>query len=322
MNQILLTENYNDKKKNKDNKYKSNNSGDMKKLIIFLGIAILVFGIAIASVYGYKVYKSKKVEVKVAAKPELSLQTTEDTVTIIAKSEIEISKVIYSWNDEEAEEVTVSGKNYEKMLEIPDGENKLKVKVIDQSGQESETSQSFTHINTDIKPTIETAIVENAKLKITAKDETGMSYITYKWNDEEEKKVEVENDGDTKLEITIDVKRGKNTLTITAVNSNNSSETIDKIFNGVNNPEIKVQKEGNKLYMRISHDMGLKKVEFSVNGQDYVYDENYPEYDSTQKELEYYFELKEGENTVIITATSMEDTEEVYRGKCNYTAEQ
>ena len=90
------------------------------------------------------------------------------------------------------------------------------------------------------------------------------------------------------------------------------------MFNGVNNPVIEVTRQGNRLFMTMTHDMGFKKIEFTVNGQQYVYDENFSGYDSTKQEISYQFTLKEGENTVIINAISMEDTEATYKGKCNY----
>jgi len=105
---------------------------------------------------------------------------------------------------------------------------------------------------------------------------------------------------------------------------------LNKIFNGVNKPVIEVMTDNDKLIMKISHDKGFEKVEFNVNGQEYVYDENYSGYKKDQKELNYSIKLKEGENTVIIHAISNEkiesgsefkDVEETYRGKCVYTAE-
>ena len=57
--------------------------------------------------------------------------------------------------------------------------------------------------------------------------------------------------------------------------------------------------------MNIKHDLGFKKVEFSVNGQVMVYDENYRNYDATKKELSNKSENKknvevEGSTTYIM----------------------
>lgn len=87
---------------------------------------------------------------------------------------------------------------------------------------------------------------------------------------------------------------------------------------GKTDPEIEVYREGDKLYLKITHELGFKKVEFSVNGQTLAYDQNFSGYDATKKELFYYFNLKEGKNEVAIVATSNEDTQKTYVGQCQY----
>lgn len=319
MNQILLTNNLNNKK---NNKYSGNNSGDMKRIIMFFSIAILIFAVLIIGVYAYKL--SNKSDEKTIEKPELSLEETENEVKIIAKADAGINKIIYTWNDEEPQEVEMNGRtNHEEALQIPEGESSLKVVIIDQNGDEIETSKEFSREEDKEKPKIEIdETIGNGKVKITAIDENNkLKHIAYQWNDEEPIMINSEDEEQTIIETTIDVKRGKNTLLVTAVNSLDKEEKIEKIFNGVNKPVIEVTKEENRLYMKMTHDMGFEKIEFTVNGQEYVYDENFSGYDAEKQEISYQFELKNGENIVIIHAISTEGTEEVYRGKCVYTAE-
>ncbi len=320
MNQILLTSNQSKKKKS------NNYNDDTRKIIIFFSIAILIFGIAIAALYGYKVYKNNNPEEVVASNPTISIEEidgVEDSVTVKVTSSAGISTITYTWNDEESEEIQMNGRtSNEEQIEVPEGENTLTIKVVDVNGLETETSKTFSREESTEKPTIELDdTVGDGKLKITVTDDNGIQYITYAWNDEEATTIKASEEGQTTLETEIDIQRGKNTLTITAVNTLNAEETIEKIYEGVNNPVIEVVKSGDKLYMTISHDMGFEKIEFLVNGVTYVYDENFSGYDSTKQEIEYYVTLQEGENTVIIVATSMEGTEETYRGKCTYTPE-
>ena len=317
MNQILLTNNQNNKKKNNYNK---NNSGDMKKIIIFFSVAILIFAILMICVYANKLFSNKD-ENKEIGKPQISLEQMDREVKIVAKAEAGISKLIYTWNDDEPIEIDINGiTNYEEALQVPEGESVLKAKIIDQNGEEIETEQDF-YIEVDVeKPKIEIdESLGNGQIKIIATDENNMlKYITYKWNDEEEITVNAESENQTTIETIIDVKTGRNTLKITAINGLAKENTLEKIFIGVNNPIIKVTREDNILYMTITHDKGFKKIEFSVNEKDYVYDESFSGYNAQQTEISYKFNLKEGENTVIIHAISMEDTEATYRGKCNY----
>ncbi len=323
MNQILLTNNQNIKKKTSGN-YNKNNSGDMRKIIIFFAIAILIFAVAIVGVYAYKMSKSDKDE-KVIGKPEVSLEQIENEVKVVAEAEAGINKIVYVWNEDEPKEVEMNGRiTHEEALEIPEGQNTLTVKVVDQNGKEIETSEEFYIEENTEKPKIEiNEALGNGKIKITATDENNwVKYITYKWNEEEEITIEAEEENQTSIEIIIDVKRGKNTLTVTAINGLAKTETIEKIYEGVNNPVIEVTKNANVLYMKVTHDMGIEKIVYNINGQEYVYDENYSGYDSEQKEIIYKTDLIPGENTVIINATSVEDTQATYKGKCNYTVEQ
>lgn len=317
MNQILLT---NELKKDKKNDNNKNNSKDLKKIILFFSIVIMAFGLAISGVYGYKILnKNKKETEQSVGEPQLSLEEAGNDITIIAKSDVGINKIIYTWNEDEPIEVEMNGRtSHEEKISALGGKNTLKVKVIDLNNKEIETTKEFNYE----KPVIATEIGEDAKLKITATDETGIKNIKYKWNDEEFTVVEAESETEKTIETKIEVRRGQNTLTVVAVNLNDNEETKTEMFNGVNKPIIKVVKRGSELYMKMSHDMGFEKVEFTVNGKVYKYDQNYSGYDANQKELEYKFTLKEGENKVIIFAVSTEGTEETYKGKCNYTSAQ
>ena len=335
MNQILLTENENSKKKNNKNQYGSNNSPDMKRIMIFFGIAVLIFALLIIGVYAYKTSKnnSKKEEVSSIEIPQLSLEESENMVKIIAKSNIGINKVIYSWNGEEEKIIEGNGvTDFEETLKIPEGTNKLNVLVIDQNNQKQETEKEFFIEEDKEKPKIDIdGSIGNGKVKITATDENnGIKFLRYRWNDEEEVELAATEEGQTAIETTIDVKRGENTLNIVAINKKDKEETLEKKFKGVNKPKIEVVRDGDKLVMKMTHDMGFKKIEFKVNGQEYIYDENYADYDPQKKEVEFSSKLVEGENNVEIHAISNEkidgldeqqETEETYIGRCNYTAE-
>ncbi len=149
-------------------------------------------------------------------------------------------------------------------------------------------------------------------------------YVTYKWEDEDDQnlvKVEAQpEEGEEvpkKVEINTTAKKGTNTLIVTAVDAAGNTETLKKIYKGVTDPEIEVYREGEKLYLKITHELGFKKVEFSINGQSMTYDDKYSKYERTKKELFYSFESKD-KNEVAIVATSNEDTTKTYIGQCQY----
>ena len=80
----------------------------------------------------------------------------------------------------------------------------------------------------------------------------------------------------------------------------------------------------------VTHDMGFKKIEFIINNDVYVYDENFSKYDKNKTEVEFDFPLKEGENKVQVNAYSLEKVSEnegetlenyafkKFTGKCTY----
>lgn len=319
MNQILLNNSNNNY--NKRNRGNMGNTNNIRNIIIFFSIAILVFALLIVGVYAYKTYKNNNQGGQTVSKPEISLEEIDGQVKIIAKSQIGISKLIYTWNNSEQIELNMGGRTtHEEVIDILGGNNTLNVKVIDSNNQETETSQNFTREISD-KPVIETEIGQDARLRIRAASNIEMAYITYKWNEEEEITVRAENETDKVIETVIDVKRGENILTVTAVNLQGSAETISKKFNGVNKPTIEVTKSGGSLNMLMKHDKGFEKIEFYLNGQIFTYDENLSGYDPARQEIGYAFNLQEGENIIIIVATSTEGTQSIYQGKCNHTAE-
>lgn len=317
MNQILLTNNNNNY--NNRNRGNMGNTNNIRNIIIFFSIAVLVFSLLIVGVYAYKIHKNNNQGGQAVSKPEVSLEEIEGKVKIVATSQTGISKLIYIWNGAEQIEMNVNGRTaHEETIDIPEGDNVLNVKVIDLNNQETETSQNFTREISD-KPIIETEIGQDARLIIRATSNIEMGYITYKWNEEEEMTVKPQNETDKVIEVVIDVKRGENILTVTAVNLQGNAETISKKFNGVNKPVIEVTKRGGRLNMIMTHDKGFEKIEFYLNGQIFNYDKNLSGYDPTRQEVGYAFNLQEGENIIIIVATSTEGTQSIYQGKCNYT---
>ena len=346
MNQILLTEepDNNNKAKNKNNSFKNdsfkaNNPIDFNKIKIFFAIAVIVFGVALIGIFGYKALSKKSEPVnpnnpqeEQISKLQLFIEENDltepgneedkqvESATIIAKSGYGIEKIIYSWNNEEEEIKTYDGEDNKEIreeLDVPAGDNSLYVKAIDESGEEIEDTIKFSIINTELQPKIEISII-NEKIKVVATSEIPLRDLRYSWENDDEVVIEPENDEAITIETTIEVKREINNLTITATDCNGNNKTINQRIDGKEKPEITVVKRGDKVHMLISHYKGIKSIVFEINGKKYVYDKNSKAYDETKTEIEYYFTLQEGENKIYITATSLDDTVETSRKKCTY----
>lgn len=266
MNQILSTEDPN-KKKTKQKM----NSPEFNKIVKVFAIAIFIFGAALIGVYSYKLINKSKIN-KIA-KPEIVLDQVEDEATISAKAEGGIEKITYYWDLNDKTEKSLNGTSeYSESIAIPKGTNTLTVKVIDRNAQEFETSKEYTGTKDTEKPLIDLDKTDGTNITVT--DETELAYATYRWEDEPEEntvKVEAEpKEGETvakEINIKITAKKGTNTLIITAVDAAGNTEISRKTYVGKTDPEIDVYREGDKLYLKITHELGFKKVEFSVNGQ-------------------------------------------------------
>jgi hypothetical protein len=353
MNQILATSNNNDNTKaektvkpekqfvnndsfdfNSLNTYsddlgdKKSAKTDNKKIIIIFAIAIAVFGIILVAVAAANINKNKQTNVAASKKPEVTITEDGEQAKIAVTSQIGLNKITYYWDENNIQEANGnSSKEYNQSVDIPNGSSKLVVKAIDNNGQITEASKDFQKDGDSAEPVIEKPQdLGNGKVKIVAKDETSLSYITYKWEDGEEKKVEAQNEGDTTIEVEIDAARGDQKLYITAVDTSGNEANEEFTVKGVINPTIEFKKNGGIVYVRVSHDSGIKEVVFTLNGEEiYKYNESSQEYDATNKAPDFNINLKEGDNIITVTATSLEQgndgeyTQTTESRQCTYT---
>ena len=147
------------------------------------------------------------------------------------------------------------------------------------------------------------------KIRIIAKDETALDYVTYRWNDEEETRKDVEEENQKEIEFEIDIPHGQNNLVIVAVDKGNNNTSLPKQFSGVTRPEVKINVSADRTVVDItcSHENGLKTIEGSINDQ--PFQAEIPEENS--KELTFQLPLSEGTNKLSIKVTSVDNTETV-----------
>lgn len=296
---------------------------DINKILMFFAIIIIVFGLALvgSGIVGFINKKEDKTSTLIiGTKPEVSTCVfEEDKVLIQVKHDKTIDKILYNWNN--GEEKTILGiqrSNIEEIIDMPMGENVLSIRVIDIAGEQTNYTQTYVlSSGVDIqKPTINLSVIDNTKIKVTAQDETEISYLTYRWNNEEETKEDVTDESKTKIEVTIPIQRGENDLTVIAVDANNNTETKVQKFNAVTRPTINVKQYADKLTIIIKDEQGLEKVEYSLNGK------NYRWVKSTEDKTEWIYEQKipEGVSKIIINAWNTKGVKaDEFRGQCNYT---
>ena len=191
MNQILSTEDLNNKKKK--NKGNRANTKDIKSVIKFFAIILILFGVLITANSAFAIFKGNNVantsEQQSTEKPEIQLENKgEDQVILTVMHVNEIRDVIYYWNNEDVETISGEKRKYiQKKIEIPKGENVLNVKVTDVNGQVAEYSQNFT-LKKDIDITMEQS-GNNVKVKVIGT--SNIKNIEYKWDNDETKTIDV-----------------------------------------------------------------------------------------------------------------------------------
>lgn len=138
----------------------------------------------------------------------------------------------------------------------------------------------------------------NGKLLVTAKDETEISYLSYQWEGAEEKKFNPSEEDKTTVKQEIEVQKGTQKLTLTAVDAAGNIETTTKKIIGSNGPEIKASLSGGNIVVKVTDEFGITKIVYTHNEEEHTV-EGIP---ANAKEFEFKVPLKDGDNYLKINA--------------------
>lgn len=315
MNQILQVE---------ENKRK-NSPTDTKKIVLFFAFCLIVFGLILLGQGAYNIYLAKVNEKVIPqnpvtgdeyrTEPIITLTKTDENKLIISvESEEAISYIIYNWNNESTQTLEETGKtNIEEIINIPAGENILNISVIDLNGNETKKQEQF--IVEISKPIIELSVIGN-DLKINVTSEADLSYVTYKWNLETEKKEDmITYENKTKFEKLVEIPKGQNTLKIVAVDINGNQTEKSQDIKGVTKAKTKVVAKGKYLDFTVTGEENIEKVEFEFNGKKYMM--NTDTFGETQI-VHYKVEMIEGMNYLKIISTTQSDAVDTSVWKYEY----
>lgn len=295
MNQILQMEN------------KKKNSGPIEigKIIKFFAIAIAIFAVILIGIGIYYLITNNQNSnetdnPQISTAPNVNITKQDNDILIEVSGQTAISKIVYNWNNEQ--EVTIDGENntsLSKTIDLPIGTNTLNLTVIDINGQETKFQKEYV-VDGNGKPVIELKLTTDYKIKIIAQDTIGLQYINYSWNNDEQTKLEVNPENPNVIEQTIEIPLGQNTLKVEAINTENVTSTKELEVKGVKRPTLSFKKEENYLIIRAEDEVGMKIVNYTLNGQKYQL--NY----GNKTVVEYKQLLQEGENNMEITAENQE----------------
>lgn len=278
---------------------KNNGPVAVKSVIKFFAIVIIIFGIILIGEGTYSMYKG------IVANsgnniPTVYMNRVNDTVVIKAENNIEIAKLIYSWNKGEETVLLPNNNAVEEVVLLPNENSILNVTIVDIKGKETKFMQQWNIEGIDIKkPEMEIATDDSSrKITIIARDETQIDYLIYKWNNEAETRVNGTERNKLEIQKTIDMKLGENKLTVTAVDKNGNTNTLEKTIIISSKPTIAVKQSNSKIHIVINDEVSIKTVSININGQVYA-----GEYEA-KKQLKLNVPLKQGNNTVSITVTN------------------
>ena len=300
MNQILSTSMPNDKKKTKKAKKSYNNAPtDIIKITRFFAIILIIFGIFMVGTGSYALYKGDKEKTSEPTKPTITAERIEETrILLKVMGQKAIDKVSYSWND--GQTTTLNGNNgkyLEQKIDIPTGSNQLKVTAIDVDGSENTFQNQY-----DLNSNIQLEALNNGKIKISYEGDTPISYMTYRWDDEEETRFDINS---TTISQEIEARKGNHTLTVIIVDVNNKTETKVQEITGVSKPTLEVTTDAAKenFVVKATDETGLDKILFVINEDE---NKKYMVRASGNTEYEFKYPLEEGENRIKIEVINVD----------------
>lgn len=302
MNQILMVEN---KKKSKSKKIK-NNSGpiEIKNIVRFFAIVIIVFSLCIICHSSYAIYRDAKGN-NTENLPIINISRVNDTLIVDVQSNYIINKFKYNWQNSEQTSISEEMKSFQEEIILPNGNNVLTIILEDETGRAVTFSKEIILDGIDvIKPTVEIKQGQGATIRINAVDETKIEYLTYQIDDGEEIRIDKNNEDDKIIEYVVnDIPRGEHTIYVTAVDSFGNTKTSESpIIVSSDRPTIKnisIDKETHKILIEASDVDGIQSIEVNLNGQ--VYNMN----DVNRKEAVFSLSLKDGKNTISIKLTNV-----------------
>ena len=286
--------------------------GGSDGLVRIFAIGLILFAICLVIGGAYGVYNNREKEEKPAVtvtEAKIEVEQKEDVVVIRVSHDKAIEKLIYSWDSEKENNIKGTGEaQMETEIPLLAGTHTLNICVTDIDGVESTHQEEITSESGEDKiyPVIDLSITDDKKLKITATDETEIDFVTYRWNDGEEMKVEVSEEDNKKIEFEIEIFKGKNDLLIVAVDKNNNSTTETKSFTGVTKPDVTITISADKKMADIKcyHENGIKDIQLNINDIDYQIDLE----GKTPTDVPFQVELVDANSTIKVVATSVDDT--------------
>lgn len=312
MNQILTVEKKKEKKKNS-----SKGPIEIKKIIIFFCIILLIFGLVIGGKAIYTIVANGGIGTSQGGnKPNVTTSRQGNKLIITITHDKQLEKMRYNWNNGGDTEIAGNGsKTIEQTLEIPAGNNVLNIVVTDVNGKQTTFSKELIADPSEPQISLE---LSGTKIKIIAKDNEKLSLITYRWDENEELQIQIPEESSAQVEQEIDIPTGQHTLTVVAVNSQNKQVTKTQEVKGVTKPKLTVEKDKDDpsyiILTAIDEVSLMKEMRFWINGKGYYVLET----QDNGTKIQWRFQVQQGENLIKLTGTNNDDVSDTAEVKYTY----
>lgn len=262
------------------------NLGENKKIplkaIVVFSALVLVLTIVLVSLLIAGKNKKKQLESKKekpASNPIIEVKTNgEDKLDIKVTHSEYLESVVYSWNDDvDTEKLYKTGRTKDYTIpnvDIIGGTNTLTVIAKGVLGGEAIYKNDFTNNKgKDVgKPEIKLSLEKKGKnIKVVVKDNDALSKVSYKWNDEEEHEIELQEDRQSEVSFNIKIIAGKNILHIFAKDNTGNITTVRKEYDGIEAPVLSFNAtpDGKAVILTATHPKGIKSIEYKLNGESF-----------------------------------------------------
>lgn len=314
MNQILAVENK-EKEKVKTKKIRTGRPIEIKGIVMFFAVIIMVFGLTLAGQGSYALYKDID-DRKPENIPYVTIGRVNDKAIVQISSNIEISKLVYSWNNGEESAIPIGSTNAREEITLLGYDSVLNLTIEDMNGKRVKFQKQYLLTGVDItKPVVEIETKDgNDKMKIVAKDETGIAYITYQWEDGEPVTVNADQQGQTEMIVQVPLTVGLKKIKIIAVDINGNIEEIEReITTSTSRPKMTLRRNKQKISIEIEDKDGIKSIKANLNGEEYEIT------NVNRKKVKVgYLYLREGNNTISVEVTNVNDYTEKATAELQY----
>lgn len=314
MNQILAVENKK-KEKVKTKKIRTGRPIEIKGIVMFFAVIIMVFGLTLAGQGSYALYKDID-DRKPENIPYVTIGRVNDKAIVQISSNIEISKLVYSWNNGEESAIPIGSTNAREEITLLGYDSVLNLTIEDMNGKRVKFQKQYLLTGVDItKPVVEIETKDgNDKMKIVAKDETGIAYITYQWEDGEPVTVNADRQGQTEMIVQVPLTVGLKKIKIIAVDTNGNIEEIEReITTSTSRPKMTLRRNKQKISIEIEDKDGIKSIKANLNGEEYEIT------NVNRKKVKVgYLYLREGNNTISVEVTNVNDYTEKATAELQY----